>query len=450
MRAGDLLAGRYRLAERIGVGGMAEVWRGDDEVLARQVAIKLIDPALLADEAFRLRFRAEARAAAGLSHPHVVTVHDYGEQDGTPYIVMELLDGETLADRLAGGPLAPAGAATVCGQMAAALAAAHETGLVHRDVKPANVFLTRGGVKVLDFGVAVRGETGPAFGTPAYLAPEQLAHGPVTAAADVFALGVVLFEALTGRRPFGEDDERTEPPPFPPDTPAAIASLGARCLAADPAARPGSAEVAAAFAEQPGERAGEPVEPVEPAEPSAESVEAAEVQAAAGDRPETPTARSRTAVLDAPAGIGPWRRRLLIAGAVAVPAALAVALVIASRDADDPEAAAAPTAAPPSATAPATAPPTAATTPAGALEALAKMRRSLDEGAAAGQVRSDVAIDFGNLISQLEAELSTGEPVDDLNARIAQLRVKIEQRLREGGLTAERARDLRAALAGIS
>jgi hypothetical protein len=530
VRAGSRLAGRYRLAERIGVGGMAEVWQGEDEVLARPVAVKLIDPALLADPAFRVRFRAEARAAAGLSHPHVVTVHDYGEEDGTPYLVMELLDGETLADRLRAGPLAPAAAATVCGQIAAALAAAHDAGLVHRDVKPANVFLTRGGVKVLDFGVAVRGETGPPLGTPAYLAPEQLPHRQVTAAADVFALGVVLFEVLAGRRPFGEDEDRTEPPPFPPDTPADLAALGARCLAGDAAARPTSAEVAAELGAPPAdaraaderaadaraadmptadtrtanpraadERAGNaqaatgaaesgaaesgvraaappsggPAEPDVPPEPDAPpdpdalpatgvlpTAEVLPPQAAPADRADPFAARPPTPVLAEPGTRDPRRRVLLAAGGAAVAIALVVAFVIAGRGSDRPAPQAAPPAssppasAPPASASPATAspavPPAATQAPAATLDALNRMRRSVDQGAAAGQVRPDVALDFDNLISQLQDKLSTGQPVDDLGNRIGQLRIKIEQRLREGGLTAARAQELRAALSGIS
>jgi hypothetical protein len=436
------LAGRYRLAERIGVGGMAEVWRGDDEVLARAVAVKLIDPGLLADPAFRGRFRAEARAAAALSHPHVVIVHDYGEEDGTPYIVMELLDGETLADRLARGPLPPEEAAAVGAQTAAALAAAHEAGLVHRDVKPANIFITRDGVKVLDFGVAVRGTTGPALGTPAYLAPEQVARGPVTPATDMFALGVVLFEALAGTRPFDEDDPRTDPPPFPAGVPAAIAEPGARCLAADPAARPAAAEVAAAL--------GAVASPPGPASASGAG-------RASGVAP-PPDARPGTAVLTAPGRLS--RRRLLTGAGAAAMIVVAVAFVVAGRDpgrepaaqprttqpSAPPRGSAAPTA--PSITQPALPTAPAGREPAAALAALTRMRHSVDEGAATGQIRSDVAVDFDNLIAQLQDKLATGQPVD-LTTRIAQLRIKIEERLREGGLTAARAQELRAALAKV-
>jgi serine/threonine-protein kinase len=426
VRTGRRFAGRYVLADRIGVGGMAEVWRGTDEVLARPVAVKVIDPALLDDPEFRARFRAEARAAAGLSHPRVVTVHDYGEEGGTPYIVMELLDGETLADRLGRGPLPPGAAAAVCGQIAAALAAAHEAGLVHRDVKPANVHLTRDGVKVLDFGVAARGGSGPDMGTPAYLAPEQITRDPVTPAADVFALGVVLFEALTGRRPFADDQARTERPPLPPDTPAELADLCARCLAADPAERPAAAVVAAAlerFAPEPG---------------------AYRYQDRKTDRhkepPETRGARPRTSVLADPAGVR--RRRLLAAGGAlaGVVVVVAAAAYLPRGGAGDP---------PPVAV---SAVPTSPANPAsttGVINALISMRRTVDEGAAAGEVRPDVALDFGNVISDLQGRLAAGEPVD-VTQRVAQLRTKIDQRLREGGLSAERAHELHAALSGIS
>lgn len=245
-------------------GGMAEVWRAWDEVLARTVAIKLVGATGRRGMAFRRRFRDEARAAAGLTHPRVVTIHDYGEtEDGfgsrTPYIVMEFLTGETLADRLARGPLPAAEAARVCGQVAEALAAAHRAGIVHRDVKPANVFLTPDGVKVLDFGIAraMRGE--PVFSAPfvwpgpweadepteplnmaPYLAPEADGDHEGEPPADVYALGVVLAEALTGTRDAGAA--------MPPGVPAHVADLCVRCRAADPKARPTAAEVARVLA----------------------------------------------------------------------------------------------------------------------------------------------------------------------------------------------------------
>ena len=261
MDLGVRLADRYTLEERVASGGMAEVWRAWDEVLARTVAVKLVSATGRRGIAFRRRFRDEARSAAGLTHPRVVTIHDYGEtEDGfgarTPYLVMEFLDGETLADRLARGPLPPAEAVRVCAQVAEALAAAHRAGIVHRDVKPANVFLTRDGVKVLDFGIAraMRGE--PVFSDPfvwpgplepvepvgaaPYLAPEQLGDHAAEPAADVYALGVVLGESLTGTR----DPDAVMPPEVPPR----ITELWLRCRAADPAERPSAAEVASTLA----------------------------------------------------------------------------------------------------------------------------------------------------------------------------------------------------------
>ncbi|MEV5408655.1 protein kinase [Thermopolyspora sp. NPDC052614] len=264
MDLGVRLADRYSLEERVASGGMAEVWRAWDEVLARTVAIKLVGASGRRGMAFRRRFRDEARSAAGLTHPRVVTIHDYGEtEDGfgarTPYIVMEFLTGETLAERLTRGPLPVAEAARVCGQVAEALAAAHRAGIVHRDVKPANVFLTPDGVKVLDFGIAraMRGE--PVFSAPfvwpgpweaeefttpldmaPYLAPEEDGDHAVEPSADVYALGVVLAESLTGRREPGAA--------MPPGVPACVADICARCRSADPRLRPSAAEVARTLA----------------------------------------------------------------------------------------------------------------------------------------------------------------------------------------------------------
>jgi serine/threonine-protein kinase len=437
---------------------MAEVWRGEDEVLGRSVAVKLIDPALLDDPGFRSRFRAEARAAAGLSHPNVVVVHDYGEEDGTPYIVMELLDGETLAHRLSRGPVPSDQARSVCGQIAAALTAAHEAGVVHRDVKPGNVFLTRRGVKVLDFGVAGQAESGPVMGTPAYLAPEQLDRGPVTAAADVFALGVVLYETLTGSLPFVDPDGRPGSlPPLPPDTPADLAELGERCLSADPGDRPSAADAAAAL-DTPHDAAVALDTPHEAAPYEAASSAPTPTATQATDVPEPDEAfgaRPRTAVLpDAvlpdvvppeaapPVPAGVRRRRLLAAGGAVAVVALVIAVVLANGGGDRPRE--------PGPTSPVASPsaPVAAPTPNGAVAALTQMRQVVDEGAAAGQVRADVALDFDNLLSDLLGKLAAGRPVD-VAGQVALLRTKIEQRLREGGLTADRAGELRAALAGI-
>jgi serine/threonine-protein kinase len=217
---GVLLVGRYRLDERVGQGGMAEVWRAHDEQLDRDVAIKLLHRHLLPDERSRERFAAEARAVAGLSHPGIVTVHDIVVDDGLAGIVLELVDGETLNDVIAReGRIAEAGAAAITAQVAHALQAAHDRGLVHRDVKPANVLLSPDGrARLVDFGIARALDDresnltlpGTIMGTLRYMAPEQLADGAADRATDVFGLGSLLYEMLVGR------------PPFPAATPAAL------------------------------------------------------------------------------------------------------------------------------------------------------------------------------------------------------------------------------------
>ncbi|HEY6592814.1 MAG TPA: serine/threonine-protein kinase [Asanoa sp.] len=264
-----LLGGRYRLVERIGTGGMSVVWRGFDEVLGRQVAVKVLAAKLASDRTFRRRIRTEAQAAARLVHPHITNVYDYGEsvQGGVtvPYVVMELVEGISLAQRLADGQaLTWPEAVTVCAEVAAALAAAHARGVVHRDVTPSNVMLTAGGAKVVDFGISAlvgeseAGPDGSLLGTPAYLAPERLDLSQVSPAADVYGLGLLLYRALTGRLPWEARTKTemirahlyTEPVPVPPidGLPPELADLCRRCLAKTPGKRPTSAEVAAALA----------------------------------------------------------------------------------------------------------------------------------------------------------------------------------------------------------
>ncbi|MEG3637289.1 serine/threonine-protein kinase [Micromonospora palythoicola] len=264
------LDGRYRLDQRIGIGGMSEVWRAYDTVLDRQVAVKLVSPGQPDGAASVERIRSEARSAARLVHPNVASVHDFGSCDtGTghqlPYIVMELAEGQTLAAHLRTGPLDWRIAVRVCAEVGAALAAAHAHGIVHRDIKPANVMLTPSGVKVLDFGIATpagAADTAPdgvVVGTPAYLAPEQLHRAPATPAADIYALGVLLHYCLAGRLPFPADsvsqllgrDRPRVPRPLPelPGLPAEVADLCRRCLADDPTRRPSSLVAALLLAE---------------------------------------------------------------------------------------------------------------------------------------------------------------------------------------------------------
>ncbi|HEX2064518.1 MAG TPA: serine/threonine-protein kinase, partial [Acidimicrobiales bacterium] len=212
-RAPTVLAGRYEVDGQLGRGGMAEVRAGTDLRLQRPVAIKFLLPEMSARDDIRRRFEAEACAAASLSDPHAVAVFDTGEHEGQPYIVMERLPGETLADRIAAGRLDPAWVRQVAREVLAALAAAHAAGLVHRDVKPGNILITADGhAKIADFGIAKSVEgtsgsldltgTGQLLGTPAYLAPERLDGAPSTPKSDLYSLGVVLYEALAGRCPF--------------------------------------------------------------------------------------------------------------------------------------------------------------------------------------------------------------------------------------------------------
>jgi serine/threonine-protein kinase len=212
-RATSLIAGRYTLEGPLGRGGMAEVQAGTDLRLQRPVAVKLLLPEMAARDDIRRRFEAEARAAASFNDPHAVAVYDTGEHEGTPYIVMERLPGETLADRIAAGPQDPKWVRRVACEVLGALAAAHAVGLVHRDVKPGNILVTADDhAKINDFGIAKSLEatdgsldltgTGQLLGTPAYLPPERLDGGPATTKSDLYSLGVVLYEALTGRCPF--------------------------------------------------------------------------------------------------------------------------------------------------------------------------------------------------------------------------------------------------------
>ncbi|MEV4215088.1 serine/threonine-protein kinase [Micromonospora sp. NPDC049662] len=316
---------RYVLRERIGLGGMSEVWRADDDVLGRPVAIKVLAGQLAADPHLRATIRREARAAARLTHPHVTQVYDYAEATlasgvVVPYLVMELVEGHNLADRLRSGPLPWPEAVRVAGHIAAALAAAHRIGVVHRDVKPANVMLTDTGAKVLDFGIAALGgldsQSGePVMGTPAYFAPERLAAGPPDPASDVYALGAVLYRMLTGAAPLPvqswedaiEVHQRGTPvPPLRvPGLPADIAELTLACLAADPARRPSAAQLARRFG------AGQPVEP---------PTELLRIVPAA----HPPTLIDRSAARPAPVVSAPVRRRPRRPVALAVAAGLAV------------------------------------------------------------------------------------------------------------------------------
>ncbi|CAN5302784.1 hypothetical protein BH23ACT9_BH23ACT9_25150 [soil metagenome] len=212
----DLLANRYVLEEHIATGGMAAVWRAHDEVLARTVAVKILHDDLSRQDTIRERFRREAVAAAKLVHPGIVSLFDTGVDGDRVYLVIEYVGGQTLADLLAEEVLEPGEAARIAARMASALAHAHDRGIIHRDIKPANVLISDdGGVKVTDFGIAKAAMdasltvSGRVMGTAAYVAPEQLRGRPIDARADLYSMGLVLYEAVTGQRAFeGEDPIR--------------------------------------------------------------------------------------------------------------------------------------------------------------------------------------------------------------------------------------------------
>jgi serine/threonine protein kinase len=256
-----LLAGRYRLTDRIAAGGMGEVWRAEDGLLTRAVAVKLLPTGRAGDEAFLARFRAEARYAASLSHSGIARVYDYGEsaEFGGAYLVMELVNGEPLSAILARAErLSPDATLDIISQSARALDVAHQAGIVHRDIKPGNLLVAAGGTtKITDFGIATAvaaaqashlTETGMVMGTAMYVSPEQATGAQVTDASDIYSLGVVAYECLAGHPPFTASEplaiafaHKHEPvPPLPPDVPPPVSELVYHMLAKTPEERPAS------------------------------------------------------------------------------------------------------------------------------------------------------------------------------------------------------------------
>ena len=266
MQPGSRIA-HFEIVARIGAGGMGEVYRARDTRLDRDVAIKVLPPEYAADADRLRRFEQEARAVAALNHPNILALYDIGTQSGVPYIVTELLEGESLRERLTGSPLAPRKVLGVAIQVASGLAAAHEKGIVHRDLKPENIFVTKDGqAKILDFGVAklaaksgqpegavpptVVGGTGPGvvMGTAGYMSPEQVRGQPVDHRSDIFSLGCVLYEMVTGRRAFARDtaadtmsailsEEPAEPSSIEKSVPAPLSRAIVHCLEKQPEER---------------------------------------------------------------------------------------------------------------------------------------------------------------------------------------------------------------------
>ncbi|ADB76260.1 serine/threonine-protein kinase [Geodermatophilus obscurus] len=372
--AGDVLQDRYELRSLIATGGMGEVWRAQDRVLGREVAAKVLKSEFTGDPVFLTRFRTEARLSAGLTHPNVAVLHDYGEVepaspggDRLVYLVMELVDGEPLSAVLRReGRLTPERTLELLGQVAAGLGAAHAAGIVHRDVKPANLLVRSDGtVKITDFGIAWSAanatvtRTGHVVGTAQYLAPELVQGQKATPAVDVYAWGTVAYECLAGRRPFDGPDPvevamrrvSETPAPLPADVPAPVRELVERTLATDPATRiPDGAALVAAVADAAAGRAPEPADertatrvlPVVPAPQPATATLPVSPVAAAAVAPVVPGLDDEEA--EEADDRGPVRRLVVpvLVGLVAT-ALVVTGLVLGSRDVPAP---AAPAAAP--------------------------------------------------------------------------------------------------------
>ena len=331
------LCARYELGAVLGHGGMATVRDATDLRLGRQVAVKVLRADLARQPRARRRFETEAQAAARLAHPNVVTVFDTGEDDGVPFIVMERLPGRTFADELAAGTPALDRIHQVAREILAALTVAHAAGIIHRDIKPGNVLLTEDGrAKVSDFGIAKtvddldQTQTTELLATPAYLAPERLAGEPASPRSDLYSVGVLLYEAVGGHRPFEGDTPlavmraidggHAEPlRTLRPDVPVELAAVVERAMARDPAARFGSAaEMAAALEPVP---VAAPTVPVTVPAGAASSVATVPVVLGSSD------GATRTLLLPDPPR--PRRRRVL---ALAVGATIAAAVIVGAAE----------------------------------------------------------------------------------------------------------------------
>lgn len=352
------LAGRYELGSLLGHGGMGAVRDATDRRLGRPVAVKILRADLAEQPTARRRFETEAHAAARLAHPNVVTVYDSGEQDGVPFLVMERLPGRTLADELADGPLPVERVREIAREVLAALTAAHAARIIHRDIKPGNVLLTEDGhVKVSDFGIAKtvddidQTQTAELVATPGYLAPERLAGEPASERSDLYSVGVLLYEVLSGRRPFQGDTplgvmraiERGDAEPLTslmPELPAGIVAVVERAMSLDPSRRFDSATEMAAALEPPA--ALEPAVDLDATVPIEAPAAAAAVAAAESETvPVDLGARDgATQILHRPSpqgGAGPRpgaphsRRRVVALGLGVALAGIVVAGVVASQ-----------------------------------------------------------------------------------------------------------------------
>jgi eukaryotic-like serine/threonine-protein kinase len=486
MAAGRVLGGRYQTEQLLGSGGMAAVWRGRDLRLDRPVAIKELAGAGLGEPMAAERFDREARTVARLAHPNIVAVYDFGTEDGSSYLVMELVEGQTVAAMLADGPLPLVQAVAIAAQTCDGLAAAHAAGIIHRDVKPANLILgPTGVVKICDFGIArllyATGHTsltGPAvaMGSSQYMAPEQVNREPVDARADLYAVGCTLYAMLAGAPPFGGDDaisvlqQHLTQPPAPlrqrrADVPPALDALVGELLAKAPATRPADATRVrarlAALLEDPAIATASVAVPRPAAVPEAAAAVAGP-PAPRTDAQLTPFPGAGGPVsLDGPSDTCPTRRgwRLAaVAGAILI-AAILIPLLAASRSlptgAGGPptasgtpfSAAASPSvSAQPTAIARSTAPiePSSSTQPAETVQRsaparstdpIAAVRLSIQQQVSTGNLNPDVAKDLYKKVDEIAREMNASDVKDAAN-RLQDFRAKLADLLEQGKLTA--------------
>lgn len=463
--SGRLLDGRYRLLTLVGRGGMAVVWRGVDERLDRPVAVKVLDEAGLADPTAAQRFDREARTVARLAHPNVVAVHDVGRDGGVAYLVMELVDGDSLAAMLTRGPLDIQLAVTIAVQVCDALAAAHATGVVHRDIKPGNILLTRtGAVKVCDFGIArllqaattQANLTSPAtvLGTSEYMAPEQVAGDQVDARTDLYALGCVLYAMLTGG------------PPFTGDSPVSIAAQHLHRQAAPLRSRRANvpadlnALVDDLMAKNPAHRPANAVQvrarltALSDSDRSTASTAVAVGPSAAwpqGRAPGIPATRALPTV-DTGGGHGsaPGRFRLVGVGVAAlaiVVAGLAVIIVAVLLTGGPDGRQAGPPATPTASltTTPTTTTPSSATGPE---QLVAEIQASIEQLAGAGELDPAAAENLIQELDDIGRDLAEGK-VDKATKNVIDLRAKLAELVEEGELTPAGLQALTPSLDGL-
>ncbi|MBW3657431.1 MAG: protein kinase [Actinobacteria bacterium] len=473
--AGDVLDGRYTLVERIGRGGMAEVFRARDERLGREVAVKLLAPHLVQDAVAARQLVREARAAAAIRHPSIVAVYDTGSDRGTHYLVMELVEGRTLADLLASeGPLAPAAAVGVAVAVADAVQAAHVRGVVHRDLKPSNVLLdVDGRVRVTDFGIAYAAAatmtaTAMLAGSAPYLSPEQAQGEEPRPTADVYALGCLLFEMVTGRAPFVGptavavlaahlQQDPVAPSSLRPDVPALIDAVVARAMAKDPAQRQPDA---GAFAR---ELEGTDAVPPTVALPVAASdAELAPTPAPPGT---APVRTDRRPWLWAVGGASAVVLLALVVGALvggrgeeepgtAVPPAATIAPSALPSPAAAPSPSLTPSPSPSPSPAPSPSPPpppVPSPPPATPAEAAAAVRERLEEARRAFEIEEDDAEDLDDRLAEIVREHRKGKDgPEKARAKLDELRAKVDELAEKGGIGTDLHADLRRGLGDLA